>query len=101
MAFAHAALADEDEVLLAADEVAGGERLDLDAADGGVEVLIELGERLELAEAGLFDAALEAAYTAQAGLIGEQALEEVEVSETGVLGLLEGGVELLGRHGDA
>src|SRR5437588_8214481 len=28
-------------------------------------------------------------------------MEEVEVSETGVLSLLEGGVELLGRHGNA
>ena len=28
-------------------------------------------------------------------------MEEVEVRETGVLSLLEGGVELLGRHGDA
>src|SRR5437016_14352415 len=27
-------------------------------------------------------------------------MEEVEVRETGVLSLLEGGVELLGRHGD-
>ena len=43
----------------------------------------------------------EAAFAAQAGLIGEQAMEEVQVRQTGVLGLLEGGVELVGRHGDA
>ena len=71
MTFAHAALADEDEVLMAAHEVAGGERLDLDTADGGVEVPIELGEWLEIAEAGVLDALLQAAFTAQAGLIGE------------------------------
>src|SRR6266540_1284239 len=101
MTFPHAALADEDEVLMAAQEVAGSERLDLDTADGGVEVPIELGERLKIAEAGALDTALEAAFAAQAGLVGEQAMEEVEVSQTSVLTLLEGGVELLGSHGDA
>ena len=40
-AFAQAALADEDDVLFAADEVALGQRLDLQAWDGGIEVPIE------------------------------------------------------------
>ena len=78
-AFTDAALADEDEILTSADEVAGGERLDLDPADGGVEVPIELGEWLKIAEAGVLDAALEAAFAPQSGLIGEQAMQEVEV----------------------
>ena len=65
------ALADEDEVLVATHEVAGSERLDLDTADGGVEVPIELGERFEIAEASVLDALLQAAFTAQAGLVGE------------------------------
>ena len=62
-AFTDAALADEDEILTSADEVARGECLDLDPADGGIEVPIELGERLEIAEAGVLDATLEAAFT--------------------------------------
>ncbi len=101
MAFPNAALADEDEVLMARHEVASSERLDLDSADGGVKVPPELGERLEIAEASVLDASLEAAFTLQAGLVGEKAMKEVEVRQAGVLSMLESGVKLLGRHGDA
>ncbi len=54
VAFADAALADEDEILASSDEVASGERFDLDAADGGIEVPIELGQRFEVAEVSGF-----------------------------------------------
>jgi len=64
MTFADAALTDEDEVLMAAHEVTGGERLDLNTADGGVEVPIEFGQRFQITEAGVLDAFLQAAFAA-------------------------------------
>lgn len=100
-AFTDAALADEDEILTSADEVAGGERFDLDPADGGIEVPIELGERLKIAEAGVLDAALEAAFTPQSRLVSKQAVKEVEVRQAGVLSLLECFIKLVGGYGDA
>ena len=40
-------------------------------------------------------------FAAQAGLVGEQTMQELQVRPAGVLGLLQGGVELLGGHRDA
>ena len=50
---------------------------------------------------GLLDEAFNAALAAQTGLIGEQPMEELQVRPAGVLGLLQGQVELVGGHGDA
>ena len=52
------------------------------------------------AEVGILDEAFDAALASQAGLIGEQAMKEVEVREAGILSVLESGIELLGGHGD-
>ena len=94
-------LADEDDVLLAADEVALGQGFDLQARDGGIEVPVEGAQGQRFAEVGVLDEAFDAALAAQAGLIGEQAMQELQVRPAGVLGLLQGRVELLGGHGDA
>jgi hypothetical protein len=100
MALAYSRLADEDDVLFAADEVALGECFKLRAWDGRVEVPVESAERFEVAEVGILDAACAAAGAALAGLVGEQAVQEVEVRPAGFLGLGQGGVELRGGDGD-
>lgn len=101
LALAHARLAHKGEVLAPAHEVADGKGFDLDTADGRVEAPVELRQRLEIAEVGLLDAAFDTALAPQSGLIGEQAMEEVEVRQPGVLGVLRGSVELVGGHRDA
>ena len=100
-AFSEARLPDENDVLFAANEVTLGEGFDLHARDGGVEGPVEGGERPGFAEAGVLDEPFDAALASQAGLIGEQSMEEVEVGEAGVLGVLQRRVELVGGHGDA
>ena len=87
-AFPQAGLADEDDVLMAADEVALGQGFDLQAGDGGVEGPVEGAQRQGFAEVGLLDEPFDAALAAEAGLIGEQAMQEVEVREAGILGVL-------------
>ncbi len=82
-------------------EVAGGERLHLHPADRGIEGPVELTQRPGVAEPGFPNAPLDGALTAQARLVGQQAMQEVEVRQPGVLGLLQRGVELFGRHRDA
>ena len=96
-AFPQAGLADEDDVLLAANEVALSQGFDLQAGDGRIEVPVEGAQGQGFAEAGLLDEALDAALPAQAGLIGEQPMEELQVRAAGVLGLFQGLVELARR----
>ena len=85
-AFAQAGLADEDDVLLAADEVALGQRFDLQAWDGRIEVPVEGAQGQSFAEVGVLDEAFDAALAAQAGLIGEQAVQELQVRAAGCPG---------------
>jgi hypothetical protein len=101
MAFADAGLPNEDDVLAAADEVALGEGFELRAWDRRVEVPVESTQRFEIAEVGILDAACDAAGAALAGLVGEQAMQEVKVGPASLVGLGEGGVELVGRDRDA
>ena len=88
-AFSQAGLADEDDVLLAADEVALGQGFDLQPGDGGIEVPVEAVKRQRFAEVGVLDEAFDAALAAQAGLVGEQPMQELQVRPAGVLGLLK------------
>ena len=68
-ALADAALAGDDEVVAAADELAGGQGFDLAAVDRlGVEVPVEAFQRDGLAEAGLANAAFDGPLTAEVGL---------------------------------
>ncbi|HTU22706.1 MAG TPA: hypothetical protein VMG10_31995, partial [Gemmataceae bacterium] len=69
-AFSQARLADEDHVLLAADEVALGQGLDPQAWDGGIEAPVEGAQRERFTEAGLPDETFDATLTPQASLIG-------------------------------
>src|SRR5204862_6091450 len=61
----------------------------------------ELRKRPEIAEVGLADATLDAALPPQSGLVGQQTMQEVQVRQAAVLSLVQGVVQLLGRHRDA
>ncbi len=78
-AFPQAGLTHENNVLIAANEVALGQGLDLHARDGGIERPVEGAQGQGFAEAGVLDESFDAALAAQAGLIGEQSVEEVEM----------------------
>jgi hypothetical protein len=101
MAFADSRLPDEDDVLLAADEVALGECFKLRAWDRWIEVPVEGTERFQVAEVGIVDAVCDAAGAALAGLFGQQVVQEVEVRPAGLLGFGQSGIELRGGDGDA
>src|SRR5271154_4263528 len=100
MAFADSRLPDEDDVLLAADEVALGEGFNLRAWERRIEVPVEGTERFQIAEVGVVDAVCEAAGAALTGLFGQEVVQEVEVRPTGLLGFGQGGIELRGSDGD-
>ena len=95
-AFSQAGLADEDDVLLAANEVALGQSFDLQAWNRRIEVPVEGAQGKRFAEVGVLDEAFDAALAAQAGLIGEQAMQELQVRPAGVLGFFKSLVELVG-----
>jgi len=93
-------LAEEDDILLAADEVGLGQGFDLQAGNGWIEVPVEGAQGERFAEVGVLDEAFDAALPAQAGLIGEQAVQELQVRSAVLFGVSQGGVELVGGHGD-
>ena len=62
----------------------------------GVELPVEGAQRLAFAEAGLADAAGDAAFAALVGLLGEQQVQELLVRQAVALGAGQDGVELLG-----
>ena len=100
-AFAQAGLAREDHVLAAADEVALGQGFDLHTWDGWVEIPVEGAQRQGLTEVGFLDEPFDAALASRTGLIGEEALQELQVRAAVLFGVGQSGVELLGRHRDA
>src|SRR5271156_2077762 len=97
-AFSKTALARKDDVLLAADEVPLSQRFDLESGNRRVEVPVEGAQGQRLAEVGVLDEAFGAALSAQAGLSGEQAVQELQVRSAILFGVGQGGVELVGRH---
>jgi hypothetical protein len=99
-AFAHAALSDQDDVVVAANELGGGQFLDLGAVNRAIEVPIKAGQGLGLAETGLTDAMGDAAFAAQVGLLGDHQVQELQMRQTLAIGARQGGVECLGRQGD-
>ena len=79
-AFSHAALTHHDQVLVTTDEFAAGQFFDLNAVDGfGVELPVELFERLRFLEACVADATFDAAFPASSGLFSDQQTEEFEM----------------------
>src|SRR6202035_2639815 len=91
----------QDEILPAADEVAAGQVLDLDTLDGlGIEVPIEACQGFEFGEASFVDAAGQAAFAAQASLVGDETVQELQVGAAVLGSLGQGGVEVRGAQGD-
>src|SRR6202162_4030406 len=85
----------------AAEEVARGEFFDLDALDGlGVEIPIKACQALEFGEMRLADAACGAAFAAEAGLVGDEAVQELQVGAAVLGSLGQGAVEVGGGQGD-
>ena len=75
-----AALADHDEILAAADELAGGQPFDLGAVDRlGVEFPVEVGQALVFAELGVANPPFDRPLAAACGRLSQDQLQEVQV----------------------
>jgi hypothetical protein len=98
---AHAGLADQDDVNVSANEIAGGELFVRDAFDRLVEGPVEGVERLVLGKLGGGDAALDGAVAAPGGLFAEQPVDGFQGGEPLPFGDVEDVVELLGDDRDA
>jgi len=96
---AHPRLPDEHQVVLAPDEGAAGQFLDLCAVDGlSIELPVERTQRLAFAEAGLADAMGDTPFAAAVRLLGDEPVQEVLVRQALPLGVGQDRVELLGRE---
>ena len=67
----------------------------------GLKFQSKVLKRQRFAEVGVLDEAFDAALPAQSGLIGEQAMQELQVRPAVLLGVGQGRVELVGGHRDA
>ena len=90
----NAGRAEEDDVVGAFDEAAAGELADDLAIDGGLEVKVELVERLDPREPGLFQTALDAALVSPVPFRFERAGQEAFEIEITLRGLLADAVQL-------
>jgi len=97
---ADAGLADEDDVDVAPNEVAGGELFVLGALDRLVEGPVEGVQRLVLGKLGGGDAARDGAVAAPGGLFPEQPVEGRQRREPLSFGDVEDVVERLGGDRD-
>ena len=96
MALSHAALADHDEVLAAADELAGGELLDLRAVDGrGVERPVEILQILVLVELGVSNPPFHGPPAAARRRLAEDQFQEAQVRQPLLLGARQRRIERL------
>jgi hypothetical protein len=86
VAFAGAAVAEEDDGFAGAGVAAGGELADEGGGDGGGDVEVELGESFEAGEVGFVDSAGAAVFGAFVDFSGEDFGQEPEVGELGPLG---------------
>ena len=77
-------------------KVARGQLFDLSAVDGrSVELPVEGGERVGVAEAGCADAVGDAAFATTVSLVAQEQVQELQVGEAFTRGAAEQGVELL------
>ena len=89
MAFADSGRADQEDVAALADEVAGGQFVDLSAVDGGVEAKVESFQGTSLAEVGGLVAAGDRALLAHVEFVLEDEFEELGVGEPVGCGFLQ------------
>jgi len=81
VAFADSGRADEEDVAVLADILAGGQRVDLAAGDTGLEAEVEGVEAARFAEAGLLAAAMNGAAVADVEFVLEEEFEELGVGD--------------------
>ncbi len=86
---------DEQDRLLALDEAARGEVADLRRRDLGVEVEVEVGERLRLFEPRPLDAPRQGLVLTALDLVLEHELQELEVPELLLVRLIQAQLERL------
>lgn len=99
-ALADARLSDQNEVAFAADEVAGGQFLDLGSLDRALEVPVEVLQQTDLAEVRLVDPTFDGAFAPLVGQAAEQAVGELQVRPAFLLGLAEQRIKRLADRGD-
>ena len=81
-----------------ADEVAGGEFLDLQAVDLGIELPVEGVQGFAFLEVGLTDAALDGAIAASGGLLAKKQIEELQMRQCLFIGAFEDSVQIVRRN---
>ncbi len=101
VALADAGRTDDEDVVLALHEGAGGELEDLGLRDRGVEGEVEVLDGLGVLEVGAADALHELLCLAPLHLVGEQPVEEFGEGEVVVSGLLGAELERLQDAGEA
>ena len=101
MALSDAALPHHHEVLVAAEELAGGQLLDLGTVDRlGVELPVEVREVPVFAELGLPNPPFDGPLAAAGGRFSEDQLQEVQVRQPFLVGTGQRRVEDLGGEGN-
>ena len=98
--FADATVTDQDEIAFAADEVAGGQFLDLRPMDSALEVPVELLQQTDLAEARVADTTFDGPLAPLIGQATQQTVGELQVRPTFLFGLGQQGVKRLAHGGD-
>lgn len=89
MTFSDAALPHHDEVLTAADELAGGQPFDLGAVDRlGVELPVEVGQGPVFMELGVANPSLDGPLPTACGRLAQKPFQEVQVREILLLSIL-------------
>jgi hypothetical protein len=95
--FADPGRSQEDHVLSVGQEAERGQLLDLLAVNRGLEAEVEVGQGLDESEVGQTGLGDEAAFGAARGLGFEQPLQESNVAQGLLGGLLRDGVQELGH----
>lgn len=93
-------LPDQDEIALAADEVAAGQFFDLRPQHGAFEFPVEAFQETDFAEAGVVNTAFDGAFAALVGEAAEQTMGELQRRPTFLLGLGQQVVKRLAGRGD-
>jgi hypothetical protein len=91
VALADAGRADEQDVAPFSDEPGGGQVTETVAWELGVKAPVEVGELLDLDDAGLLEPTREEAVGAHGELVGDEEFEELQVREIAALRLGEAG----------
>jgi len=101
MGFADAGWPEEQDVLGIAQILAGGQLEDLLAADGGIELSVEVFQAFQGPEVGGFGAAFQLPLMTDIHLVLKNEFKELGVAEPGGGGFLQTHGQSLGQAGEA